>query len=271
MAKPFLKWVGGKTQILEQVLQDFPTEIHNYHEPFVGGGSILLAVLSAANEGRIRITGTIFASDANANLISLFKHVQESPESLLTEVRKLTDTTEDTYYEIRKQFNAEEKGTLLSSAKMLFLNKTCFRGMYREGKKGFNVPFGHYTNPTIVEEDRIRYISSLLQGVVFTACSFEDSLARVQSGDYVYLDPPYVPVKDTSFVGYTSDGFCNHETLFALCKTLPAFLMSNADVPFVRESFPPPFKVKSIVCRRAIHAKKPGSKAVEVLITGNAN
>ena len=297
ITKPVLKWVGGKTQILGEVLSLFPTKIHDYHEPFVGGGSVLLGMLSYVKSGRIQTTGTVYASDWNANLISLYKNIQSSPSELIAEVKILAEefhqvqgievnrkastlqeasTSQESYYFwIRSRFNAsEDKTTPLASAMLLFMNKTCFRGVYREGPRGFNVPFGNYKNPHILDEDHIRTVSQLVKDVVFTHRGFDDSLKDVQEGDFAYLDPPYAPESETSFVSYTADGFGvdKHRELFSLCNTLTTkeikLLMSNADVQLVKDAFPSPtYTTKTISCRRAINSKKPDSKTNEVLIT----
>ncbi len=290
--KPFLKWVGGKTQIIDEVIALFPKEMENYHEPFVGGGSVLLAFLSQKKAGHIKVKGNIYASDLNVNLISLYKNIQAKPEELIREVKRIADefgtisgtevnrkpvnineaktSQESYYYWIRSQFNIQtDRTTPLTSAMMLFMNKTCFRGVYREGPHGFNVPFGHYKKPGILDEDHIRIISELIQPVIFSVSSFTDSLTRVKEGDFTYLDPPYAPENEKSFVGYTADGFDldNHKKLFDLCKSLKGkMVMSNADVQMVREAFPHPFDTKTILCRRAIHSKNPESKTNEVLI-----
>jgi len=282
-AKPFLKWVGGKTQILDQVLAEFPTIIHDYYEPFLGGGAVLIGLLSAIQQKRITLTGTIYASDINPALINLYMCVQSNPEELLKEVDRLsgsaaptTDTLghpilhqETYYYILRDKYNQlADKTTLEAAALFLYLNKTCFRGVYREGPRGFNVPFGHYKNPTIVDPDLIRHLSVLFQPVVFRRGSFETALSSVQAADFVYADPPYLPLNATSFVGYTADGFDKHQALFDLLKTLPCpHLMSNADVPLIRETFPSPYIIKTISCRRSIHSKRPDARADEVLIS----
>ena len=296
--KPFLKWVGGKTQILEDVLAQFPKEMLNYHEPFVGGGSVLLGLLSYKKAGCIKVSGTIYASDLNSNLIGLYKSIQSNPDGLIAEVKKLVEefnkakgstvnrkattleeamtSPESYYFWVRSRFNKlskEERMSVVGSAILLFLNKTCFRGVYREGPNGFNVPFGNYSNPGILDEEHIRSVSELIQDVVFTVVPFSESLAKVQSGGFVYLDPPYAPETEKSFVGYTADGFDleHHKQRFKLCGVLTGkntkFLMSNADVPLVKESFPSPmYSTRIVECRRAINSKKPESKTNEVLI-----
>jgi DNA adenine methylase len=191
-------------------------------------------------------------------------------------VTEAQSSRESYYFWIRSQFNAlskEARASVVGSAMLLFLNKTCFRGVYREGPRGFNVPYGNYKNPSILDEDHIRSVSELIKDVVFVQRSFEDSLMGVAAGDFVYLDPPYAPESETSFVSYTADGFTleQHKMLFAMCAALHTkgarLVMSNADVKLVKNAFPsPPFTTRVIVCRRAINSKNPESKTNEVLI-----
>jgi DNA adenine methylase len=266
--KPFLKWVGGKTQIIGEIMSMFPKEINNYYEPFLGGGSVLLALLTQRKHGLIKLEGTIFASDLNENLIGLYKQIQSNYIELIAEVKRLLQTpmTETYYYELRSRFNETPKATIESSALFLYLNKTCFRGIYREGPRGFNVPFGHYKTCSIFDENHIKEVSELIRDVTFINCGFEKALENLKEGDFVYLDPPYAPVNAKSFVGYTSDGFSQHSELFELCKNMNTkFLMSNADVPLVKETFSE-YETKIISCRRAINSKSPASRQNEVLI-----
>ncbi len=298
--KPFLKWVGGKTQILDNVLELFPKEIVNYHEPFLGGGSVLLGLLSRIKNGTIKVSGKIYASDINRALIGLYQNIQSQPQNLIAELKKITDeftiitevkgnkkpknlqealtSQESYYYWIRKKFNSihpHKKNLLSASALFLFLNKTCFRGLYRESKNGFNVPFGKYKNPTIYTEKHILEISKLIQNVHFSNCSFTEASTVFQHGDFLYLDPPYAPESETSFVSYNKEGFDidDHKSLFKYCNNIHKthqFLLSNADVPLVKDSFPAPtYSTQIINCRRSINSKKnkKESKTNEVLIT----
>lgn len=207
VVKPILKWLGGKTQILDKILQEIPKHINNYHEPFVGGGSVLLGFLTLVYEGSIKVDGNIYVSDKNANLINMYINIRDKPDEvidvlnvLLEEFKHLTfDTSvekpnrqpknksealqcqESYYYWTRKVFNTfqdTERNTPKSSAYFIFLNKTCFRGMYREGPNGFNAPFGHYKNPSIYNKNDVLLVSSLLQHVEFSSQSFEKSLER---------------------------------------------------------------------------------------------
>lgn len=264
--KPLLKWVGGKTQILPTVLAEFPREMNSYHEPFLGGGSVLLGLLCST----IEVRGTIHASDVNPALINVYTAVRDTPNELIAFLQELEGTTEPEafYYETRVRFNTvEQKSGPQYAALFVYLNKTCFRGVYREGPHGFNVPYGHYKAAFKVPRDEILALSPVLQRVQFHCQSFEDSLRAVAPGDFVYLDPPYVPKETTSFVGYVAGGFRKHAELFAATNSLPCgFVMSNADVPSVRDAFPG-CNIKSITCRRAIHSQDPSATAQEVLIT----
>lgn len=264
--KPLLKWVGGKTQILPQVLAEFPRSMNSYHEPFLGGGSVLLGVLSSD----IDIQGIIHASDVNPHLINVYTAIRDTPDELIACLHKLETTAEPEayYYEVRNRFNTNEpKHGPQHAALFIYLNKMGFRGVYREGPNGFNVPYGHYKSPFRTPADEILAISPLLQKVQFHCQSFEASLGAVTRGDFVYLDPPYAPQTATSFVGYVAGGFNKHAELFEAIKLLPCgFVMSNADMPLVRDSFAG-YTIKSITCRRAIHSRDPASTAQEVLIT----
>jgi DNA adenine methylase len=256
MVKPVLKWVGGKTQIIDSVMARVPKNIQgNYHEPFVGGGSVLLKVLE-----EVEVSGKVFASDLNPHLIELYLAIQSDPVRLVRDVERVaTEFTEARYYEVRQEFNEDP-----CPAKFLYLNKTCFRGLYREGPRGFNVPWGHYRDPKILDPENIFKVSRLIQRVEFKAQSFDESLVGPFSeDDFVYLDPPYV---DT-FSGYTKDGFRDddHERLFNTAKKIPRFLMSNANCERVRENFAE-YTQTALECRRAINSKNPGAVAKELLV-----
>ncbi|BAU79890.1 DNA methyltransferase [Tokyovirus A1] len=291
MSKPPLKWVGGKSQILENVLELFPKTIKNYYEPFVGGGSVLLGLLRKVRDGEIRVKGKIYVSDKNENLIFFYKNIQKRPEKLIESLEDIMEkfrsckemkgkrdaktegeallSQEAFFYWTRKNFNTEKKRKAPeTSAMFLFLNKTCFRGVYREGPNGYNVPFGHYKNPQVFEKEHILEISKLLAPVKFSVSCFSEALENVGTRDFVYLDPPYVPEKANSFVGYTCDGFSaeQHAKLFTLCKEGEfKFLLSNSCVPLVLDEFSD-FEIVHISCRRSVNSKNPSAKSVEVLI-----
>ena len=297
--KPILKWVGGKTQIIDKLIVDFPIEINNYREAFLGGGSVLLAFLSYVKSGIIKINGNIYAYDLNEPLIYIYKNIQTQRNELYDILKNIiTDfkecgngkinrtpenieeakiAKENYYYWIRSEYNKlsiiDKKG-ILGSAMLIFLNKTCFRGIFRVGPNGFNVPYGHYSNPEIINKEHLDDIHNLIQNVIFECCDFDTSLAlaNIEQGDFTYLDPPYAPETNTSFVGYTEKGFDieNHKKLFNLIHNLTdakhKVMLSNADVSLVRENFKEKYNTSSILCKRSINSKNPESKAKEVII-----
>jgi DNA adenine methylase len=297
-SKPLLKWVGGKTQILDKVLDTFPCEICNYYEPFIGGGSVLIGLLRKRKSDVINISGKIYASDINPRLVWFYKNVQQCPVVVWNFISKIKEdyesctgdhvnrnpqsfaeartSSESMFYWQRKRFNSMPVEAPEAAALLLFLNKTCFRGIYREGPNGFNVPYGHYKKPSIVDERQLMEMSDLIKYVEFRCCSFDECLTNVEKGDFVYLDPPYVPETATSFVGYTKDGFKleNHKTLFEICKSLSnkkvILVMSNADVQLVRDSFVEDvYDITTLSCKRTINSKKPQSTTNEVLVVSS--
>lgn len=291
--KPFLKWAGGKTQLLPNLLKKFPTEINNYHEIFLGGGSVLLAVLTLQKEGKIKIKNKIYANDINKKLIDVYKNIQTNKDDLYEHIRKYLDeyknisgeeinrkpesldeaktSRESYYYWLRSKFNKGDLEKCESSAIFMILNKTCFRGMYREGPKGYNVPYGHYKNvPEIITKEELDNISNLIKDVIFTSDDFSDAIGKIEKGDFSYLDPPYAPENKKSFVGYVRDGFNleKHNQLFSSIKKKgdTKFVISNAKVKLVLDSFQD-YSIEDIVARRSINSKDPSSKTIEVIIT----
>ena len=296
--KPILKWVGGKTQIIDKILAEFPQNMNNYREIFLGGGSVLFALLYHIKQGHIRVHGNIYAHDANEALIYVYKNIQSYPNELYEEIQsiikdfneskdgilnRLSTTIEEAkqnkenyYYWIRAKYNSllsDDKKGIVGSAMFIFLNKTCFRGVFRVGPRGFNVPYGHYPNPEIINKFHLDEIHELIHGVVFECCDFSVSLSNVNENDYIYLDPPYAPETETSFVGYTENGFGleKHHELFKRIHELTAtnkkVMMSNADVKLIRDNFiNEKYHITSIVCKRSINSKNPDAKAREVII-----
>ena len=310
--KPILKWVGGKTQLLDILMSEFPTEINNYHEIFLGGGSVLISLLHYVKQGLLQIRGNIYAYDVNQPLIHVYKNIQTNHRELYDEIQKLIvqfnscinengnengnensnmnipnrkpETLDEAlvaketyYYWIRRQYNKLDrnaKNSILGSAMFIFLNKTCFRGVFRMGPNGFNVPYGHYKNPEIINKEHLDEIHELIQPVIFEACDFTVSLNRIEPGDFAYLDPPYVPEKQTSFVGYTENGFTtqNHIHLFEKIHEFAGankkMILSNADVALIHTHFTlhKKYRILSVVCKRTIHSKNPKTSANEVII-----
>jgi DNA adenine methylase len=299
--KPLLKWVGGKSQVISQIIPLFPSVINNYYEPFLGGGSVLLALLSEIEKGNITVNGTINVSDNNINIINFYQTVKNKPKDLIKELNILSEqyskcntvnvkeksmrnpkslieamvSQESYYYWIRTLFNnCKNKETPSAAAFFLFLNKTGFRGLYREGPNGFNVPFGNYKNPSIYEEkyiDKLSYIFNKYN-VQFTCSDFKETLSKANPSDFIYLDPPYYPENATSFVKYSAEGFTDksHSDLFAICHQLHKdkipFILSNSDVSRVRDEFEK-YSIKQILAKRTINSKNPESHTIELIIS----
>ena len=272
--------------------------MNNYHEIFLGGGSVLLAVLSLRKQGYLQIQGNIYAYDLNPVLINVYQQIQSQPQQFykfLSEYRdtydncKIVDASnmpdrkpeslqeaknfkESYYYWVRNHFNQMDKITPEGAAVFVFLNKTGFRGLYREGPNGYNVPYGHYKKtPVMISPSELEHIHQLTQGVKFVYSSFQESLSKVSKEDFIYLDPPYVPENPQSFVKYTHHGFSlqTHQELFQIVKQLHEkknkLVLSNSNVPLVLDTFEE-FSKDHLQVRRTINAKKPGSTTNEVII-----
>ena len=298
--KPILKCVGVKTQIIDKLIHDFPSEINNYYEIFLGGGCVLLALLTYIKNGIINIEGNIYTYDVNEPLIYMYKNIQSNHNDLYNELQKIIiefnsckndidyinrkpltieeakKNKENYYYWIRFLYNnLNDKKTIIGSAMFIFLNKTCFRGVFRIGPNGFNVPYGHYKNPEIINKNHLDIINDLIQNVIFECIDFNISLIsdNYQINDFIYLDPPYAPEKTTSFVKYTENGFDinNHNKLFTLIHKLTEknikIILNNSDVSLVRDNFTnDKYNITSILCKRSINSKNPDAKSNEVII-----
>jgi DNA adenine methylase len=298
--KPVLKWVGGKTQILDKLISEFPIEINNYHEIFLGGGSVLFKLLSYVKNGIIKLNGNVYAYDLNEPLIYMYKNIQTNHNELYKEIQKIIlefnscgngkinrlpknideakITKENYYYWIRNKYNklsVQDKTTIIGSSMFIFLNKTCFRGVFRVGPNGFNVPYGHYNNPEIINKQHLDETHELIQNVIFESCDFNTSLTSIaiEPNDYIYLDPPYAPETKTSFVGYTKNGFNidNHNELFKIIHQLTQsnkkIMLSNSDVSLVNDNFKnDKYNITTILCKRTINCKNPEARTNEVII-----
>jgi DNA adenine methylase len=284
MSKPFLKWVGGKTQIIDTVVEKFPSSMDNYYEPFLGGGSVLITFLNLVKEGKIIVKENVYASDANGSLINVYQSIQRDSKGLYEHLKKLYDeyssmtvmkddkkkrktiiSKEAYYYQQREKFNnSKEKAALF-----IFLNKTGFRGLYRESKNGFNVPFGNYDNVTCITLEELTNLQELFKSDIFEKKDFREALKSVSDEDFVYLDPPYYPENEKSFTKYNKGDFTlqDHKDLFVLCKGLKRFVLSNACVDEVLEEFED-YKVEKVDVKRAINSRNPGAKTREVLVCG---
>lgn len=273
--KPFLKWVGGKGRLLDQLLPYFAEarkDEGKYFEPFFGGGAVFFALSPVS--GRI--------NDVNKALMSAYSNIKTSVDSVIEQLKVLeeeyvaldADARQEYFYERRKEYNQEPHDTVRKTALLIFLNKTCFNGLYRENRKGeFNVPHGRYANPTICDETTLRATSKALQYVDISSGSFEDSVAEAKAGDFVYFDPPYHPLNPTSsFTSYSVDDFSADdqrklkEVFDDLTKRGVKVALSNSDCEFINELYKE-YRIEKVWAGRSINSvgSKRG-KITEVLV-----
>lgn len=219
VVKPFLKWAGGKGQLIKEIEQYYPFEngkITKYAEPFVGGGAVLFDILNKYN------LEEIYISDINAELINTYRGIRDNIDILIKKLSVMQNDFIPLYTEHRKEYyldkrsrfnelkvNGDEKINIEKAALMIFLNKTCFNGLYRVNKKGlFNVPMGSYKNPLICDENNLRAVSEKLQKVKIVCGDYKKSADFIDENTFVYFDPPYRPITDTaSFTAYTENLF----------------------------------------------------------------
>jgi DNA adenine methylase len=262
--KPFLKWAGGKTQLLPEILGRFPKKFGRYHEPFLGGGAVFFAL--APERAAL--------SDVNADLVETYRAIRDDVESVIMALKDHESSAEH-FYEVRSQ-QREELSSAQGAARTIFLNRTCFNGLYRVNRKGeFNVPFGKYLNPTICNEENLHAVSNALQNVDLKV---EDALllgTRVVANDLVYFDPPYDPVSKTaSFTSYAKNGFGELQQrslakLFAsLAKKDVHVMLSNSDTPLIWSLYKG-FKIERVYARRAINSKADRRGHITELLISN--
>lgn len=243
LVKPVLKWVGGKRQLLPEIEKYIPKEIETYYEPFLGGGAVLFHLQPQQ----------AIVSDLNEELINVYQVIKENVDELIKELnnKKKYENTQETYYRIRELDRNSRKMKRLTkverAARILYLNRTCYNGLYRVNSSGeFNTPFGSYRNPNIVNETTLRAVHQYLRqsNIQFFCQDFEQTIQQAKQGDFVYLDPPYAPISKTSnFTGYNGGGFGleEQERLKYLCDELDKkkvkFLVSNSDCETIRQLY----------------------------------
>ena len=249
-AKPFLKWAGGKTQLLPEIYKRFPDNFNRYHEPFVGGGAVFFGL----HPNKCTL------SDVNADLINTYTTIRDDVDGLIR-VLKEHRVEEEYYYQMR-QLKVANLNDTEAAARIIYLNRTCFNGLYRVNRKGeFNVPFGKSSNPTICNSDNLYRVSERLQDVKLKCESVFNIARRVRRNDLVYFDPPYDPLsKTSSFTSYAKGGFGDEEQirlaeLFTrLANRGVHVVLSNSDTPFIRKLYKG-FKVSKVYARRAINSR----------------
>jgi DNA adenine methylase len=270
--RPFLKWAGGKAQLVDELVARLPPAFDAYHEPFVGGGALFFRLV---RDGRIRYATL---SDLNAELVDAFVAIRDSVDEVIDELSWYPHSREF-YYELRAQDPSCLDG-VVRAARMIYLNKTGYNGLYRVNRRGqFNVPFGRYKAPTYLDAANLRAVSLALQAVPIVCAPFASVLDRAQPGDLVYFDPPYVPLSSTArFTAYQAGGFSldDQRHLRDLCRELTrrgvSVLVSNSDTPLVRDLYAgPPFAVGEVRAHRAINsAGDRRGKLTELVVTNYA-
>lgn len=260
MAKPFLKWAGGKTALLQELLKAAPEQIETYYEPFVGGGALFFALQA---EGRFK---SAVLSDSNKELINAYIQVRDNVDGLIRALnvhqRKYRDAEDraEYYYAIRSKRLTCSLG---GAANLIFLNKTCYNGLYRVNSKGrFNVPHGRYKNPGICDEANLRAVSEALQGVNLLVADFGEATTTAGNRDFVYFDPPYVPLSETAyFTAYTSSNFSGDEQrrLAQVATWLTvrgsSVLLSNSGHSDIASLYrPPTFRLSNVHAPRSINS-----------------
>lgn len=271
--KPFVKWVGGKRQLLKQFRElglyppeDFNPTTNTYYEPFVGGAAVFFDLLPKSAE----------LSDLNNELVTTYNVIKNNVDRLIDSLNSHIYDKEY-YLSVRAQ-KIEDLSDVEVASRFIFLNRTGFNGLYRVNKSGqFNVPFGRYNNPNICDEENLRRVSDALQDITIKHQDYKKVLKTAKKGDFIYLDPPYYPINATSsFTSYTTEPFLGKEqtelrdTFVKLHKKGCFVMLSNSDTPLINELYSgfDGITIKKITAGRAINSKGSGrGKITEVLVT----
>lgn len=261
---PFLKWVGGKRQLIGEIDPLLPNRISTYYEPFVGGGAVFLH----------RQPSKAVINDYNSELINVYETVRDNIDELILDLATHKNEP-DYFYEIRaldREEGFDELSKVKRASRVIYLNKTCFNGLYRVNRAGeFNTPYGRYKNPNIINEPVLRAVSEYLNNndIKFKTGDFEEAVKGIRKGAFVYFDPPYDPVsKSSNFTGYVKGGFDDDEQirLSQLCHKLNSkgikFLLSNSATPFIKDLYKD-FNIIEVGATRSINSV--GNKRGEVM------
>ena len=272
LVTPFVKWVGGKRQLLPEIKKFVPKKFNTYFEPFVGGGAVLFEL--QPNQAIV--------NDINKELINVYSVIQNNVDELIETLSNQEEysNTSECYYKVRELDREPKKYNKLTgierAARILYLNKTCYNGLYRVNNMGeFNSPFGSYKNPNIVNEVTLKAVNKYFNesNIKFLNGDFEKVLKTARKGDFVYFDPPYAPISKTSnFTGYNENGFGENEQirLKKVCDSLNKrkvkFLLSNSDCEFIRNLYKD-YNIVTIKAKRTINSNGNNRGAIsEVLI-----
>lgn len=253
--KPFIKWVGGKTQLLDELKTRLPEIYDKYYEPFIGGGALLFSIQPEK----------AIINDYNKEVSNLYNIVKNKPNELISDLQK-HENTESYFYAIRSLDRNKKEFNKLSdverASRFVYLNKTCYNGLYRVNRNDeFNVPFGKYKNPLICDNKNIINASRYLKNVEILNLDFEEVLKTATSGDFVYLDPPYdVISKTASFTEYNKDGFSKEDQIRVkkVCDNLTSknvkWMLSNANTQFIKNLYSE-YNIEIVDAKRSINSK----------------
>lgn len=276
--QPFIKWVGGKRSLLSQIIPLIPKEFNNYFEPFVGGGALFFELYSQD----ILKDKQVYLFDINSELINAYNVVKNNPSELIKNLKEFKEKhSKEFYYDIRAWDRKEDflgKGDVLRATRFIYLNKTCFNGLYRVNSKGYhNVPIGSYKNPNICDELVIYSASEALQKAIILNTSYKDVMKHTSKNDFVYFDPPYYPLTQTSsFTSYSEFSFLDKEQieLFEVFKKLnkkDVFVAhSNSDTDFIKKLYDE-FHIEEIQANRFINSKSSGRGKISEVLARNFN
>lgn len=267
-AKPFLKWVGGKRQLLHEIIGHAPPKFGSYHEPFVGGGAVFFHLR------RTRRAFPAFLTDSNQRLIRTYLAVKTNVEEVIARLREHEREHAKAYFHEMRDRDIDDETHTEVAAWMIYLNHTAYNGLYRVNSRNiFNVPMGKYVNPTICDEDNLRACARALVGATIDTAGFESVLERAQPKDFVYFDPPYQPLTATAkFTDYTSRGFGDddQERLRDVARTLKkrgvAVVLSNSNSPLIQKLYRVGFKSHTVGARRMVNSDATKRGLVEELI-----
>jgi len=265
----FVKWAGGKRQLLPDILKFMPKKWKNYIEPFVGGGAVYFFIQKTFD-------GRAFISDINEELITTFKVIRDNPLELIKLLKAHRNAHEKDYYYTIRSLDVSNLTPVEIAARFIYLNKTCFNGLYRVNSKGeFNVPIGSYKNPAIFNEKDLLVASKLLKKANVEHADFRNVVSHARKGDFVYFDPPYYPIsKTSSFTSYTRGVFLEKEQeelskIFRILDKRKCFVMlSNSDCTFIRKLYKG-FNIHVVKASRAISCIGSGRGKINELIITN--
>ena len=268
-ATPVLKWAGGKRRLLSQYEPYFPTEFGSYYEPFFGGGAVFFWLFS---KGLLQ-DSSVLLSDVNPELVNFYTILRDDCEALIEKLRGHHRRHDHDYYYKTRKMKQRQMKPVNRAARLMYLNRTCFNGLYRVNSKGeFNVPMGRYKNPLICDPPGLRAASSALGPASFKLSGFQEATAGAKPGDLVYFDPPYVPLNTTSsFTSYTRENFTLADqqelaqTFRELAERGVKVCLSNSDTPVVRELYEG-FDQHVIMAPRAINSKADRRQKVSELL-----